>query len=294
MQYHVDGKLVDATEATVNVRDRGFMYGDAAFETLRAYGGTVLAWDAHADRLEETVETLGFAEALPPRADLHDRIVETLDANALDDAYLKLSVTRGVQPGKLTPDTGVEPTVVVQVKALPRGGTEGESVWEEPAVLQSVKTRRIPDVAVPSDMKTHNYLNGILARLELRKAATEEFRADEALMRDTDGFVVEGATSNLFFVDDGILKTPSAEQPLLPGVTRSIVIQLAREEEFPVEDGRYTVDNVREADEAFLTNSTWEIRPIASLDGIEIGSGPMTTLLARLFDQRVESLCYGD
>lgn len=294
MQYHVDGELLDATEASVNVRDRGFMYGDAAFETLRVYGGTVLAWDAHADRLEETVETLGFAETLPPRADLHDRIVETLDANALDDAYVKLSVTRGVQPGKLTPDTAVEPTVVVQVKALPRGGTGGESVWEEPAVLQSVKTRRIPDVAVPSDMKTHNYLNGILARLELRKAATDEFRADEALMRDTDGYVVEGATSNLFFVDDGVLKTPSAEQPLLPGITRSIVIQLAREEEFPVEDGRYTVDDIREADEAFLSNSTWEIRPIASLDGIEIGSGPMTTLLDRLFDQRVESLCYGD
>jgi branched-chain amino acid aminotransferase len=292
MQFHVDGDLVPATEATVNVRDRGFMYGDAAFETMRAYGGTILAWDAHADRLETTVETLGFADALPSRSDLHDRIAETLDANDLEDAYVKLSVTRGVQPGKLTPDAEVDPTIVVQVRPLPRGGVGGESVWDEYATLQSVKTRRIPDAAIPADAKTHNYLNGILARLELRRAATEDFRADEALMRDTEGYVTEGATSNLFFVDDGVLQTPDSDLSLLPGVTRSIVIQLAREEEFPVREGRYTVEDVREADEAFLTNSTWEIRPVESLDGIEIGRGPMTTLLSRLYDERVEQLCY--
>jgi branched-chain amino acid aminotransferase len=292
MQFHVDGDLVPAEAATVNVRDRGFMYGDAAFETLRAYGGTVLAWDAHADRLERTTETLGFEDALPSRSNLHDRIAETLSANDLEDAYVKLSVTRGVQPGKLTPDKDVDPTIVVQVRQLPRGGVDSESVWDDHAILQSVKTRRIPDEAIPADGKTHNYLNGILARLELRRAATDEYRADEALVRDIDGYVTEGATSNLFFVDDGVLHTPTSDQSLLPGVTRSIVIQLAQEEDFPVREGRYTVEDVREADEAFLTNSTWEIRPVESLDGIVIGRGPMTTLLSRLYDERVEQLCY--
>jgi len=292
MQYHVDGELVPVREATVSVRDRGFMYGDAAFETLRAYGGTVFAWDAHADRLEGTVETLGFADTVPPREDLHDRIGETLAANDLDDAYVKLSISRGVQPGTLTPSEDIDPTIVVQVDSLPRGGVEGESVWDDHATLQSVKTRRIPDESIPADGKTHNYLNGILARLELRRAATDDFRADEALMRDTEGHVAEGATSNLFFVDGGVLKTPSSDQSLLPGVTRSIVIQLAQEEDFTIKEGRYTVEDVREADEAFLTNSTWEIRPVESLDGIEIGGGPMTTLLSRLYDERVEQLCY--
>ncbi|QSG05215.1 aminotransferase class IV [Halapricum desulfuricans] len=290
MQYHLDGKLVPEAEATVSVRDRGFAYGDGAFETLRAYGGTVLAWEAHADRLERTVETLGFAEAIPPRSDLRERVRETLQANDLEDAYLKLSISRGVQPGKLTPDERVDPTVVVQVSPLPRGGLDGASVWDEPATLRTVATRPVPDESIPADAKTHNYLDGILARLELRRR--DDMPADEALMRDPDGRVVEGATSNLFFVDGGVLKTPSADLPLLPGVTRSVVLQLADEEGIPIEEGHYSIQAVRAADEAFLTNTTWEIRPVAALDGDGVGGGPITDLLARLYDQRVEQICY--
>ncbi|MFQ3319017.1 MAG: branched-chain amino acid aminotransferase, partial [Natronomonas sp.] len=103
--------------------------------------------------------------------------------------------------------------------------------------------------------------------------------------------VAEGSTSNLFFVDDGVVKTP-AEGSLLPGITRELVIELAESEEFPVETGRYTLDNVRSADEAFLTNTTWELRPIETVDGIELGGGPMTSLLQRLYDERVETRCY--
>src|SRR6056297_2721296 len=109
MYFHVDGDLVPADEATVRVRDRGFMYGDAAFETLRAYGGEIFEWSAHERRLQSTCEHLGFAEAVPD--DLRERVEATLDANDLDDAYVRLSVTRGVQPGKLPPDPDVDPTV---------------------------------------------------------------------------------------------------------------------------------------------------------------------------------------
>jgi branched-chain amino acid aminotransferase len=286
LQYHVDGELVPAEEATVSVRDRGFMYGDGAFETLRVYGGDPFEWGAHRDRLERTAETLGFADAVP--GDLRERVDETLAANDLDEAYCKVSVTRGVQPGKLTPDPDVDPTVVVYVSPLERGGVEGESVWDDPATVQTVRTRRVPDAALPADAKTHNYLNGILARIELQRARTDDFAADEALMRDVDGHVAEGATSNLFFVDGGTLKTPSTDLAVLPGVTRSVVLELAESEGFPVETGRYAVGDVREADEAFLTNSTWELRPVTSVDGIDVAVGPMTKLLARLFDERVE------
>jgi branched-chain amino acid aminotransferase len=292
MQYHVDGDLVPAGEATVSVRDRGFMYGDAAFETVRAYGGEVFEWRAHEARLRNTCELLGFADAVPD--DLRERVRATLDANDLADAYVRLSVTRGVQPGKLTPDPDVDPTVVVVVKALPRGGREGQSVWENPADVQVVRTRRMPDAAMPAAAKTHNYLDGIRARLELRRAATDEYAADEALLRTFGDYVAEGATSNLFFVDDGALKTPSEDCDILPGVTRDVVIDLASEEGFPVETGKYEVDDVRDADEAFLTNTTWEIRPIATVDGVAVGQGPMTTLLSRLFDERVEREHYDD
>ncbi|PSQ41503.1 4-amino-4-deoxychorismate lyase, partial [Halobacteriales archaeon SW_5_68_122] len=207
MQYHVNGRLVDREDATVHVDDRGFRYGDGAFETCRAYGGEGFAWDRHRGRLKRTCETLGMADAVPDDTAL--RVAETLDGNDLEDAYVRISVTRGVQPGKLTPRESVDPTVVVYVEPLPRGGIEGEPVWDGPAVVQSVKTRRVPDAALPADAKTHNYLNSILARLELRRAANEGYRPDEALMRDVDGYVAEGASSNLFFVDDGVLKTPA-------------------------------------------------------------------------------------
>ena len=289
MQYHLNGELVDREAATVHVDDRGFRYGDGAFETCRAYGGEIFRWERHRRRLEATCETLGMAGAVPD--DLGDRIDETLAANDLADAYVRVSVTRGVQAGKLTPREDVDPTVVVVTKPLPRGGLDGEDVWEAPAVVQSVVTRRIPDAALPVEAKTHNYLNGILARLELRRAASDEYSPDEALMRDTEGYIAEGATSTLFFVDDGVLKTPE-EGTLLPGITRETVIELADEEDFPVRTGRYTLEDVRNADEAFLTNTTWEVRPIERLDGIEIGGGPLTTLLSRLYDELVEARCY--
>ncbi|WP_246998930.1 aminotransferase class IV [Halosolutus gelatinilyticus] len=284
--YHVDGDLVPASEATVRVDDRGFRYGDAAFETCRAYGGTIFAWDAHVDRLETTCELLSIDHDLSA-ADLRRRIDETLAANDLADAYVRLSITRGVQPGKLTPRSAVDPTVVVSVKPLPRGGVEGERVWDEPAIVRTVDTRRIPDEAIPAAAKTHNYLNGILARAELR--GTD---ADEALVCDLEGNVAEGAASNVWFVRDGTLYTPTIEGPVLPGITRGIVRELASGADVPVSEGSYAIEDVLAADEAFLTNRTWELRPIASIDDIAVGGGPVTGRLSRAYDERVEDSCY--
>jgi len=282
--YHVDGELVPAGEASVSVEDRGFMYGDAAFETLRAYGGSTFVWNAHRERLGETCARLGMADAVP--GDLRKRVRETLAANDLADAYVRVSVTRGVQPGKLTPRPDVDPTVVVIAKPLPRGGLDGDPVWSGPATAETVETRRVPSDALPADAKTHNYLNGILARLELATGS------DEALLLDSAGAVAEGAASNLFFVDDGTLKTPSAGSDLLPGVTRSVVLDIADREPFPVEEGRYDPETVRRADEAFLTNTTWEVRPVTTIDGRSLETGPITRLLMRLFRERVEDEHY--
>jgi branched-chain amino acid aminotransferase len=285
MQYHVNGRLVPAAEATISVEDRGFLYGDAAFETCRAYGGTVFEWAAHRERLERTCDHLGMGGSVPE--DLHDRLLGTLAANDLDDAYVRVSVTRGVQPGKLTPDPDVTPSVVVVVKPLPRGGEGATPVWDGPATVRTVETRRIPEAAMPAEAKTHNYLDGILARLELR--GTD---ADECLVRDTAGAVAEGATSNVFFVDDGVLRTPALSGPILPGITRAVVLDLAEAAGVPVETGTYDVEAVRTADEAFLTNTTWEVRPVAAVDDVAVGGGPITDRLARAFDRRVEA-CYG-
>lgn len=286
MQYHVNDELVPYEEAAVSVQDRGFLYGDAAFETLRVYGGEPFEWAAHANRLERTCDLLEIDHGLD-RADLRRRVDETLAGNGIADAYVRLSVTRGVQPGKLTPAPDVDPTVVVIVKGLPRGGTEGDPAWGAPARLRTVATRRAPDEAIPSEAKTHNYLGGILARLELRGSD-----ADEALMIDTDGYVAEGATSNVFFVSNDALRTPSLDGPVLPGITRSVVMNLAREEGIPLEPGRYGPGDIRAADEAFVTNSTWEVRPVETIDDVEVGGGSVTSLLRRAYDELIEDRHY--
>ncbi|MFP8952942.1 aminotransferase class IV [Natrialbaceae archaeon A-arb3/5] len=299
-RYHVDDELVPASEATVSVDDRGFRYGDAAFETMRAYGGRIFTWGRHVDRLERTCEALSLEHGLSAD-ELRARIDETLAANDLADAYVRLSITRGVQPGKLTPQPAVEPTVIVYVKPLSRGGLASEPVWDKPAVVQTVETRRVPDESISADAKTHNYLAGILARAELAASGGQEDEpdeidparpADEALMCDHDGNVAEGATSNLFFVRDGELHTPATDGSVLPGITRELVLELAAEDGVSTREGTYEPADVREADEAFLTNRTWELRPVASLDGHDIGGGPVTDRLSRLYDERVEKRCY--
>ncbi|SIQ90613.1 branched-chain amino acid aminotransferase [Haladaptatus litoreus] len=283
MQYHVNGNLVPAEEATVSVRDRGFMYGDAGFETLRAYGGTMFEWEAHANRLRRTCDVLSIDHGIGD-GELRKRIHETLEANDLRDAYVKCSITRGVQAGKLTPGPADNPTVVVIVSELPRGGKRGTSVWDAPATAEIVKTRRVPDHALPAHAKTHNYLNGTLARLE-----TE---ADEALMLDLDGNLTEGATSNLFFVRKGVLHTPSLSGAILPGITRTVVLELADELGIPTRTGCYRPVDLRRADEAFLTNTTWEVRPVGSLGDTELEIGSVTRELATAFDALVESRHY--
>jgi branched-chain amino acid aminotransferase len=288
MQYHVNGELVPAEEATVNVRDRGFMYGDAAFETMRVYGGSLFEWEAHRARLEETCETLGMPDAVP--ADLRARIHETLEVNDLSDAYVRASMTRGRSSRGLAPEPDVDPTVVVIVESLPRGGVDGTRVWEGPARVETAARPRIPDAAFPADAKTHNYLAGVLARLEHRRP-DGDYAADEALFCDEAGYVAEGTVSNLFFVTNETLRTPNLDGPVLPGVTRSVVRSLARRAGVPVVTGRYTVEQVQAADEAFLTNTTGEVRPVASVDGSPVGGGPVTRRLRREFDRRVES-CY--
>lgn len=284
--YHVDGDLVPADEASVSVRDRGFLYGDAVFETLRVYGGRVFRWDDHAERLARSAGAVSLDHGLSA-ADLRARVDETLDANDLSDAAVRLSITRGIGTGGLTPDPGVEPTVVIQVESLPRGGVGSEPTWDGPATLQTVKTRRVPDAAIPAAAKTHNYMNGVLARLELRVSD-----ADEAVMLDRDGRLAEGATCNLFFVDGDALCTPSLDGPVRPGVTREEVIAIADEEAIPMTEASFTPDDLRNAEEAFITSTTRGIRPVGTVDGIDVGAGPVTALLRRVYDARIEREFY--
>jgi len=281
---HVDGELVAAEDATVSVRDRGFRYGDAAVETLRAYGGQVFAWAAHAKRLRATCDALGIDHGLSER-DLRGRIHATLAANDLADAAVRLTVTRGAQSGSLAPDADTDPTVVVTTDELPPGGVDGERVWSEPATTATAAVERVADDAVPAVGKTHSYLNSVLARIDVDDA-------DEAVLLDSEGRVTGGAASNLFFVADGTLHTPSLDLPVVPGVTRWAVIELAAELGIPVEEGHYAPRDLRAADEVFLTNTTWEVRPVAAYDDTTYTTCRVGARVARAFAEEIEARHY--
>lgn len=284
---HVDGELVDRDGRHLSALDRGFRYGDAVFETMRAYGGSIFAWERHLDRLERSATTVGLDHGLS-RTDLRGRAEETLAANDLTDAYLRLSISRGIQPGTLTPQPTTNPTVVVQVEALPRGGVEGEPVWDGPARCHIPDIRRMPTSVIPAHVKSHNYLNGILA-----SQAADDAGAEVAVLLDMSGNVTEATTANLFFVRGGTLHTPSVDAlPVLPGITREEVITIAERHDIPIETGVYDPGVLAKASEAFLTNTTWEVRPIDSIDDMTFSVGPVTRTLADAFSRLIERRCY--
>ncbi len=284
---YVDGTITPTDEAVIPIRDRGWLYGDAVFETIRVYGETPFAWQAHLERLGRSAAAIGLSP-VPDDAALWHAIESTLDAAGYHDAYVRLSVTRGVQSGRLTPQVPASPTVVILIEPLPRGGVTGESVWHEPASVTVAHTRRVPTAAVPAYAKTHNYLNGIIARLEARQSGT-----DEALLLDLADRVMEGATSNVFIVDGGVLRTPRVEdRAVLPGITRSTTLSIADELGIAISEEDLSVADLHAAEECFLTNSTWELRPVTAIDGTSFPVGPVTETLAQGYRERVEQTCY--
>lgn len=284
LTYLVDGELFDASEASVNVRDRGFLYGDAAFETMRVYAGELFAWEAHMDRLDATCRLLDIDHGIDSDT-LYEWVMRVLAENDLQEAAIRLSITRGIQPGALRPTPAVDPTVVIIVRELGRSGIEGQPRWETPATVYSASRHKIPDSAIPAAAKTHNYLSGVLAHLDLPDDG------DEALLRTVDGSIAEGTISNLFLVDEGRLLTPG-EESILPGITRYAVMVLAELLEIEVSETPIQPAMLTTVDEAFLTNTTWEIRPIESVDGHHIGEGRLTRRLRTAFDTAIEANFY--
>jgi len=285
LQVCVDGQICPAAEATVPVADRGFMYGDGIFETLRVYGGRVFAWERHRQRLRRGCELLRIDLAVDDDT-LADWIDALLTANGLREAYLKIMVSRGVTGGRLRPSHDATGTVVIVCEPMARGGHAGAPSWETPASCAIVETQRTPDAAIPSRLKPLAYLNGIIAHLEA-PAWT-----DEPLMQDGAGHIAEGAVSNLFMVDEEGLHTPPVDGDLLAGVTRAVVCELGAAEGLPVNQEPINRHRLYGADEVFLTNTTWEIRPVDRVDAVRYDPGPVTALLQHRYDAEIETFAY--
>jgi branched-chain amino acid aminotransferase len=275
----IDGASVPPEQATVSVYDRGFLYGDGVFETIRTYEGELFALDEHLERLAHSAERVGIPFAVSKEAltrEIADGLAAARASGPTKENYVRVMLTRGAGPLGLDPALALKPLRVILVEPLkplpPELYCDGVAV-----VVRQVA--RAGDAA--EGAKVSNYLASLLA---LRAAKAEG--AHEALIAGADGSVREGTTSNVFAVRGGELCTPGVDAGILVGITRLHVLSLARAAGLVVREGRLTVDELLHADEAFLTSSLREILPIVRVDDHRIGAGapgPVTRELHRRY-----------
>ena len=277
MWIFLNDRFVRKEDAMVSVFDHGFLYGDGVYETLRAYGGRLFRLRQHLARLRRSASLIGLEIPIVEQ-DLIAVLQEAMKRNNLTDAYLRITVSRGEGAIGLDPRLCARPTVVVI--SLPLQPYPAE-LFNTGVSLAIMNVRRNLATALPPMIKSLNFLNNILAKQEASRAG-----AFDGLMLNAEGHITECTTSNIFFVKNRCVHTPSAACGILDGITREIVLSLAREQEFPTEEGRYLPDALLEADECFLTNTTMEIMPVRDIDKRPIGNekpGPVTGRLRELF-----------
>lgn len=278
MYVYVNGALVPRADASVSVFDRGFLLGDGVFETMRAYGGTVFMLESHTERLAASASMAGIA--LPPgEAGIMDAVRETIEANSLSDAYVRVTLSRGAGPRGVDPVPCTEPTLVIM--AEPLGGYPQE-YYEKgiKAVVASIE--RVSPAALDPRIKSLSFLGNVLARREASLAGTQE-----AIMLNSKGHLVEGASSNVFFVSGGALKTPSAGCGILMGITREVVLGAAARGGIEVLEGGYTKEELYASQEVFITNTTMEVMPVSRVDGASFGVGGVTRRLMTAYKDEV-------
>jgi len=281
MKIYLDGRFVDEADAKVSVFDHGLLYGDGVFEGIRLYGGNVFRLDEHLERLEYSAKALLLS--LPLTRDEWKRAVcETCRVNGLSDAYIRLVVTRGVGDLGLSPWLCPKPSYFIIASKITLYPQEH---YDNGLAIVTVPTRRIGPAALPPTVKSLNYLNNILGKIEAR-----QFGALEAIMLNDQGYVAECTADNVFIVHKGALITPSASQGALKGITRSTIFDIATELGIPIREADLTRYDLWCADECFLTGSGAEVIPVVRLDGREIGAGkpgPVTRQVLAAFRRRV-------
>ena len=273
---YINGGFVPEAEATVSVFDRGFLYGDGTFETMRSYGGRIFRLSEHMERLEQSTRILGLRLGHTREKQLSEICERLLERNGLSDAIIRISVTRGVSAGGIGTSRAGEPTIVAFARPpapLPPGAyTEGVST-------KIVSIRRIASEALDSRVKPMNFLNYILARAEAEAAG-----AYEAIMLNSARNIAEASTGNVFFASAEKLFTPRLECDILPGITRATVLELAAGLGMECEERRIEPSEIAAVSECFLTNSGVELIPVTRIDDSTVGDGRPGPIHARLHE----------
>ena len=277
MKVYIDGKFYDEKNAKVSVFDHGLLYGDGVFEGIRAYNGRVFKLKEHIDRLFCSAKALLLDIPLS-HAQVMKAVVETCRRNKLRDGYIRLVVTRGVGTLGLNPNRCKRPSIIViadKIQLYPK------EMYERGMAIVTVPTTRNLNNAVNPAIKSLNYLNNILAKIEANIAGVEE-----AIMLNAEGFVAECTGDNIFIVKDGQMFTPPLSAGALYGITRGVVMNLAREAGISVSEPNLTRYDLFIADECFLTGTGAELIPVTKIDGRVIGNGkpgPITRSLVESY-----------
>jgi branched-chain amino acid aminotransferase len=264
LKIFINGQLFDKDDAKISVYDHGLLYGDGVFEGLRSYSGRVFRLEQHLRRLWDSAKAI-WLEIPMSREALAAAINETLRANKLTDAYIRLVVTRGAGSLGLDPNRTSHPQVIIitdKIQLYP------EELYEKGLEIVTVNTQRNHPAALSPRIKSLNYLNNILAKIEGLQAG-----CIEALMLNHKGEVAECTGDNIFLVRDGILSTPPKEAGILEGVTREAVMELATQAGVQVREIPLTKHDVYIADECFLTGTAAEVIPVVKVDSRVIGAG---------------------
>lgn len=280
MYIYLNDSLVPRSEAKVSVFDHGFLYGDGIYETMRVYDGVVFMFDEHLRRLFRSASLIRLN--IPLGVDqIKTAVFDTLKANSLRNAYLRLTVSRGYGEIGLDPDLCSQPTFVIiaeDMKEYP------SSMYEKGIKVIVAKTRRNLKEALNPQIKSLNFLNNILAKIEAK-----ERTAYEAIMLNHHGHITEGTISNIFFFKEDILCTPSVDCGILDGITRGIVIDLATREGLRVREGTFAMEDLKGVEEIFITNTTLEVMPVSMIDEREYRVGEVSRLLRRAYRKEVEA-----
>jgi len=277
LKVYINGRLLDREDAKISVYDHGLLYGDGVFEGLRSYSGKVFRLEQHLDRLWNSARAICLEIPLPREA-LARAIQDTLSANDLRDGYIRLIVTRGAGTLGLDPNHTSNPQVIIITDHI---ALYPEEHYRRGLEIVTASTIRNHSQALSPRIKSLNYLNNILAKIEGLKAG-----CIEALMLNHKGEVAECTADNIFVVRRGVLLTPSNEAGILEGITRDAVIELARQSGREVRETPLTRHDIYIADECFLSGTGAEVIPVVKLDDRPIGAGipgPVTRDLIERF-----------
>jgi D-amino acid aminotransferase len=265
---YLNGAIIPARDAKISPFDRGFLFGDGLFETMRVYARTPYLLDRHLERMARGARAISLA--LPDAVELEHAVRATIDANDLHDGVVRLTASRG-QIGDLSPDPDAVPTIFVNVRPLP-AALESDAARH----LVTLETRHVAS-ATDTVVKSLSYLPSVLGMIELARRG-----AVEGIMLTREGFVAEGTVSNIFCVIEGRLWTPPSELGILPGITRARVLEIAEGEKIEIVEATFGLDRLLAADECFYTSSVREIVPVSSIDGNSIGEGDVGEVTRRL------------